>query len=639
MNVPEIPDSAPFTPEQRKWLEGYINGLVAAIKAGVPATAGAAPATNGATTAKKPILLLYGSQSGNAQGLAEGFVEDLRGLKIESRAIDLEDADPHDLAKEESVLVVTSTWGEGDPPDTAVEFWNKLSADDQPPLKDLQFSVLALGDTNYADFCEFGKRVDARFEKLGAKRMAPRVDCDVDFEEPAKEWFGAVATALQSMNGSDKDPPAESSTATAEPAAPAATAEPEPYGKKNPFPSKLLVNRRLNKDESPRDTRHYELSLDGSGLEYECGDSLAVHPVNDPALVDEVIKALPFKTDIQIREQASGDKVAFRDALLHDYDLRTVNKKIVTEWAAAFLSILTCAPLSSPRMQGGDEQLHLGPRNRRPCRRLSGGVQEGGRGIHQAPAQARRLAFTRLLPARKPHPGEVHLTIATVVYEVPRTGPKRSVFDFSSPSVIPVGEKPCKVFVHKAKGFKLPEDTDRDVIMVGPGTGIAPFRAFLEERAITGGGKGRNWLLFGNPHEATDYFYQEEFEQMQKDGVLNKLDLAWSRDQDYKIYVQHKLQENAETLWNWIEGGAHFYVCGDATRMAKDVDQALHDADRQVWQEVRRRSQGLRRADEEGQALPAGRVLGHCCSLATGLVFVSPSDFESSAAVDSSAPF
>ncbi|MEM9478257.1 MAG: sulfite reductase flavoprotein subunit alpha, partial [Verrucomicrobiota bacterium] len=403
MNFPEIPDSAPFTAEQRQWLNGYIKDLISTLQGGAAGVAAPAAA------ARQPVMVLFGSQSGNAEGLAEGFAQELSGQQIPARAVNMEEADPAALKEEEAVLVVTSTWGEGDPPDTAVEFWNKISGDDQPKLEGVNFSVLALGDTNYADFCEFGKLMDGRLGDLGGNRIADRVDCDVDFDDPSREWFGAVTTALKALA-----PAATNGAVSAAPAvAPAKKIEDIPFGKKRPFPSKVLVNNRLNKPESPRDTRHYELSLDGSGLSYEVGDALAVVPENDPAMVDEIIGALPFKTDVQY-ESRGGEMAPLRDILLKDYDLRVVNKKIVTEWAQRSHHPYLRSIVDSGKSEEIDNFIW-------------------GREIVDLvvdfPAEFKNAdEFIKLLRKLGPrlysiasspnaHPGEVHLTVATVMYE------------------------------------------------------------------------------------------------------------------------------------------------------------------------------------------------------------------------------
>jgi sulfite reductase (NADPH) flavoprotein alpha-component len=552
-SIPEIPENAPFSAEQRAWLKNYLSDLISSLgAAAIPSTAAGKPRA----------LFLYGSQSGNAQALSEGYVEIMNGDGWAAEAVSMEDHAKVDLKHEPLILVITSTWGEGDPPDTAVEFWEKFQSDAQPKLPNTRFSVLALGDTNYADFCEMGKRMDARLEELGAKRIAPRIDCDVDYEEPAEEWFRVVTSRLDEIG---KEVFTTTVTASGE-SAEVETTEDLPYGKKNPFPSPLKYRYRLNLDPSPRDTRHLEFDLEGSGLEYEVGDAVATYPLNDPALVDEILAALPFNTAVSI-ETKDRKKLPLRDALIESFDIRTVNKSILKKWAT-----LTCHPY-----------LHAVIEDDTEVAKILDGIEIIDL-LYDFPADfksgqdfvdlLRRLTprLYSIASSPKKHPNEVHLTVAKVTYET-----KGRVRKGVASTFLCEGMKEgdaVRVFMQPTKHFKLPTDLSKDVIMVGPGTGIAPFRAFLEEREVTEA-TGRNWLFFGNPHEATDYFYKEEFDAMQKSGVLTRLDLAWSRDQKHKIYVQDKIRENSEEIWNWLEAGAHFYVCGDAKYMAPDVERAL----------------------------------------------------------------
>jgi sulfite reductase (NADPH) flavoprotein alpha-component len=341
-----------------------------------------------------------------------------------------------------------------------------------------------------------------------------------------------------------------------------------PYGKRNPFPSALKQRYRLNLDPSPRDTRHLELDLEGSGLEYEVGDAVATYPHNDAELVDEILSLLPFKTTGTV-ETKDKRTLPLRDALIECYDIRSVTKTILKKWAP-----LTCHPY-----------LHAVLEDEEEVAKILDGIEivdmlydfpAGFKNAQEFVDILRRLTprLYSIASSPKKHPGEVHLTVAKVVYET-RARTRKGVCSNYLCEWMEEGET-VRVFMQNAKHFKLPEDSDRDIIMVGPGTGIAPFRAFLEEREVTGA-KGRNWLFFGNPHEATDFFYKEEFEAMQDAGVLTKIDVAWSRDQDFKIYVQDKIRENSEEIWNWLEAGAHFYVCGDAIYMAGDVEKALLD--------------------------------------------------------------
>lgn len=553
--IPEIPEDAPFSSEQRAWLKSYLTQLVQTLGKGSSGISKAA--------GKPRALFLYGSQSGNAQALSEGFAEVMNNDGWAADAVDMENHATVDLVEEPLILVVTSTWGEGDPPDNAVEFWEKFKSSDFPKLPNSRFSVLSLGDTNYADFCEMGKLMDKRLEELGAERIAARVDCDVDYEDPAEEWFRVVSRKLDEIGKE-----VFTTTVTTDGVAEVESVEDIPFGKKRPFPAPLKYRHKLNLEPSPRDTRHIELKLNGSGLEYEVGDAVATYPLNDAALVDEIISILPFNTAVSVTAH-DGRKLALRDALLECYDIRTVTKAMVKKWAP-----LTCHPYLHAVLED-DEQMSA----------LIDGIEVVDL-IYDFPADIKSgqdfIGLLRKLQPRlysiasspKKHPDEVHLTVAKVVYES-RGRVRKGVASNFLCEWMEEGQE-VRVFMQPTKHFKLPTDLSKDVIMVGPGTGIAPFRAFLEERQVTKA-TGRNWLFFGNPHESTDFFYKEEFDEMAKEGVLTRIDCAWSRDQKHKIYVQDKIREFSEEVWKWLEGGAHFYVCGDATYMAGDVDKALFE--------------------------------------------------------------
>jgi sulfite reductase (NADPH) flavoprotein alpha-component len=451
-----------------------------------------------ATAAQEPLLVLYGSQSGNAESLAKKLAKQANAKGFKSRAASLDAVAANTLVAEKNVMLVTSTWGEGDMPDNAQSFWTAINQNgSSPPLKGLRYSVLALGDKNYGDtFCLAGRKMDERFQELGAQRLTDRVDCDVDFDEPASTWANAVFSALGT-----------SATAVA-----TETEVEAGYTKKNPFPSALLGNHRLNSTESAKDTRHIILSLAESGLEYEVGDALGVYVQNCPSVVDAVMAR-------------HGIDSSLRDKLISDYEVR---------------SLLT-APV------GSFDQENL--------RKL----------------QPRLYSIASSLKA---HPEEVHLTIGVVKYELDGVQHKGVASTFLSER-LEMGSK-TGVFVHKANHFRLPKDPNVPIIMVGPGTGIAPFRAFLEEREATNA-TGKNWLFFGDQKRANDFLYKDQVKEWIKSGLLTRFDAAFSRDQEAKIYVQDKMRESADELRRWIENGAHFYVCGDAKRMAKDVDAALRE--------------------------------------------------------------
>lgn len=549
-SLPVIPDSAPFTTEQRQWLNGYIAGLVS--------EADGAPSVSNKPKLRVPVI--YASQSGNSEGLAEDFAEQLGEAGFEAPCFSTEDHEELDITKEKQLILISSTWGEGDPPDNAVEFWEKLQGGDHPKLEELSFSVLALGDTNYLEFCKQGKAFDARLQELGAKRFAPRVDCDTDFEEPAEAWFATVLTELKKL-----DPEAGSD---GEASGPKKKKE-EGWSKKNPFPAKLTGNLKLNDEKSERDTRHFEFDLTGSGLSYEVGDVLGVYPKNNAALVDEMITALGFSPDDVVATSGKGDR-PLRTALIEDFDITTLSAKAIADWSTKSES-----PFLKELLESDDkaplEDFIWG-------RELIDLVKDHPATFTDA---AEFVGILRKLGARlysissspKAHPNEVHLSVAKVTYDTHGRSREGVCSTYLSDRVNGDGTVP--VFFQPAAHFKLPTDTSTDVIMCGPGTGIAPFRAFLEEREATEA-TGRNWLFFGNPYETTDFLYRDQLLASQEKGTLNRLDLAWSRDGDTKVYVQDKMREQGEELWKWLDGGAHFYVCGDAKRMAKDVDAALH---------------------------------------------------------------
>ena len=509
------------------------------------------------------MLVGFGSQSGTAEQLAKriskeaaknGFAVELHELN----AISLEK-----LFQYSRFLIVTSTWGDGDPPDNAVEFWKSLSADSAPRLENLSYSVLALGDRNYADFCGAGKKFDDRLAALGAKRVLPRTDCDVDYETAATKWISEVWNAL----GRDALPRVSnvSEMSTSSEIAPTTSLK---YSRTNPFPARLITNRLLNGAGSAKETRHIEISLEGSSLEYEVGDALGVVPRNCEEHVAELINIGGWSESISV-STPDGKTLPLREALLTRFDLRKPTSALVdaiakTEGCERIVNLLSPEKDALKVYLAQREVIDL---------------------LCEYPAfRPDALEFAKLLGKLQPRlysissslrafPSQVHLTVGIVRYETCGRKRKGLCSTFLADRVTPEGTIP--VFVQPSHGFKLPKDPATPIIMVGPGTGIAPFRAFLHERKVSSA-SGKNWLFFGDQQASCDFLYREELETFKSNGLLTRVDLAFSRDQKEKIYVQNRMLENAAELYRWLEDGAHFYVCGDARRMAKDVDAALH---------------------------------------------------------------
>jgi sulfite reductase (NADPH) flavoprotein alpha-component len=563
-NIPYIPETAPFTPEQRAWLNGFLAGLFSNANAGgaplpqLPAE----PAANA-----EPLTILFGSQTGTAEGLAKKFAKEAEKRGFAPKIFALNDHEQSGLAAGGKAVIISSTWGDGEPPDNAVNFWSWISADSAPRMESLQFAVLGLGDKNYSDFCGASKKFDLRLEALGAKRLAPRGECDVDYETPAAAWMDGLWDKLGEGRASKPCPAAGGNGTNGEHGVARPISEKPAYGKSNPFPAKLLKNVLLNRAGSSKEVRHYEIGLNGSGLTYEAGDALGVVPVNCHELVADLITALKAKPDDNVK---LGDNIiSLSETLTHQLDINKPSQELLAAVAKA-------APQSE--LAG-----LLAPEKRDDLKKWLWGRHVIDL-LHLLPEPMPVTEFVKLLKKLAPrlysissspkaHPGEVHLTVGAVRYESHGRVRKGVASTFLADRV---GDTDyVKVFVQPSHGFKPPANGDTPIIMVGPGTGIAPFRAFLEERQATGA-KGKNWLFFGDQTRTCDFLYEELLTNWQTEGFLTRLDLAFSRDQQEKIYVQNRMLEGGAELWSWLEAGAHFYVCGDASRMAKDVDAALH---------------------------------------------------------------
>ncbi|GHB90209.1 assimilatory sulfite reductase (NADPH) flavoprotein subunit [Cerasicoccus arenae] len=560
-----IPSHAPFSEPQRNtlnqilptlsdqqttWLSGFLAG--AQSSASGPSAAAAAPAAPSSI----PLTILYGTESGNCEELAAQAKKAAAAKGFAAKTLDMGDIKAADLAKVKNLLVIVSTWGDGEPPDRAVIFYEQIMGDQAPKLDQTHFSVLALGDTSYEKFCQIGKDFDARLEALGAKRFHPRTDCDLDYEGPFKKWLDG---ALQNL-GSLAAPVAPVVSNGSAPSAPAIE-----YGKKNHFPSELKERVLLNGRGSIKETIHLELSLAGSGLTYDAGDALAVVPSNCPEDITAVIEAGRFKAD-DIVPAPDGSDGPLNEVLAQYYDITGLTKNIVKKYNELAKSDVLTA------MLGDKEKLQSYLWGRQVCDLLTDypiglPAKEFVNLLRKMPPRLYSIASSM-----KAHPDEVHLTVAAVRYDAHGRARKGVASTYLADRVA-IGET-IPVYTHHNKNFKLPANSDTPIIMIGPGTGIAPFRSFIEDRAADGA-KGKNWLFFGDQRFSYDFLYQLEWQDYLKDGLLTKLNTAFSRDQPQKIYVQQRMIEEGKGIYDWLQDGAHFYVCGDASRMAHDVNEAL----------------------------------------------------------------
>jgi sulfite reductase (NADPH) flavoprotein alpha-component len=565
--VPCLPENAPFTPEQR----AYLNGFLAGIFSRAPAPAGVVHSA-AQTDTLAPLSILFGSQTGNAENLAKRIAKEAGKRGFAPTVHDLATYPTAQLASEERVLIITSTYGDGEPPDNAKAFWSFLNGAAAPKLAQTRFSLCALGDSNYPKFCGFGKDVDLRLESLGAQRVHTRADCDVEFEEPFAKWLNEALTKIGTRQANTENRvPENPQVSEPHPASSGTSPSTAPkYSRSNPFPAALVVNKPLNAPGSSKDTRHFEFALDGSGLAYEAGDVLGVVPTNCPELVEDILMALRSSGDETVPGRDGTDS-PLREALLRYYEITKIPQPLLAAIAERS-GDETLKTLAAP---GANGNLAAFLHGREVIDLLSAHPE-----VKFAPSEF--VALLKKLQPRlysissspKANPARVHLTVNIVRFESLTRRRKGVCSTFLAERAEPAATVP--VFVHANKNFRPPASGETPMIMVGPGTGIAPFRAFLQERRATGA-KGKNWLFFGDQHSATDFMYRDEMETMLHDGVLTKLDTAFSRDQAEKIYVQHRMRQHAKELFAWLQAGAHFYVCGDGKRMAKDVDEALHE--------------------------------------------------------------
>ncbi|MFB6767336.1 assimilatory sulfite reductase (NADPH) flavoprotein subunit [Bacillus altitudinis] len=546
-----------LTEQQKIWLTGYLSAQ--ATLAGSEAVAPAPSAAASVQPVSKDVTVLYGSQTGNSEGLAKKTAQHLEEKGFQVTLSSMSDFKPNNLKKINNLLVIVSTHGEGDPPDNALSFHEYVHGRRAPKLDHLSFSVLSLGDSSYEFFCQTGKEFDERFEELGGTRLFDRVDCDLDYDEPFSEWLQGVASSLS--EGEAVSLPQESAGANNQ-----AVSE---YSRTNPFYAEVLENINLNGRGSNKETRHLELSLEGSGLVYEPGDSLGIYPTNDPTLVDELIQTCGWNEEESVTVHKNGDTLPLKEALTSHFEITVLTKPLLQKIAELTKSESLHALLE----EGNEEKLkeYIAGRD------LVDAARDFG------PFEGTAADFTSILrkiPARlysiasslKANDEEVHLTIGAVRYDA-HGRERQGVCSILCAERLQPGDT-LPVYIQHNQNFKLPQDPDAPIIMVGPGTGIAPFRSFMQEREELGA-NGKSWLFFGDQHFVTDFLYQTEWQKWLKDGVLTKMDVAFSRDTEEKVYVQHQMKKQSKELFEWLEQGAYVYICGDEKHMAHDVHNTL----------------------------------------------------------------
>ncbi|MBB1427968.1 assimilatory sulfite reductase (NADPH) flavoprotein subunit [Shewanella sp. SG44-2] len=532
---------------QLAWVSGYLAASANQGQGGVETTA--------ETSAAPTVTILYGSQTGNGRGVAKELAAKAQAQGYAVNLASMGEYNVRQLKQETILLLVVSTHGEGEAPDDAIELHKLLSSKRAPKLDKLHYSVLALGDSSYEFFCQTGKDFDARLSALGATSLLPLVECDVDYEDISQQWQDSVVEAVK--------PYIQASSASVVSIGTASVAGESEYTKQNPYTAEVLVSQKITGRDSDRDVRHVEIDLGESGLTYQVGDALGVWFSNNEVLVDEVITALGLAADDNVT--VSKQSLSLKAALTDKKELTQLYPGLVKTWAEL----------------SGNAELAAISEDKEQTRQFILKHQLADL-VAIYPAKVSAVQLVDMLRPLTPRlysiassqaevEAEVHLTVALVEDE--RQGQAR--FGGASHFLASAEEgQQVNVYVEPNNHFRLPENPETPVIMVGPGTGVAPFRAFMQQRAADGV-SGNSWLFFGNPHFEQDFLYQVEWQQYLKNGDLSRLDVAFSRDQAHKVYVQHRIAEQAEALWQWLQNGAHVYICGDAERMAKDVHQAL----------------------------------------------------------------
>ncbi|SDF93371.1 sulfite reductase (NADPH) alpha subunit [Limimonas halophila] len=554
-------------PEQALWLSGYLAGLGAQTQP--------AQAAGGQGGGEAPqITVLYGTETGNAEGVAKQLAERATQKGLKARAVDMAEYKTKDLKSETHVVLVSATHGEGDPPDPAAPFFEFLWSRKAPKLKGTKFAVFSLGDSSYVNFCQAGKDLDARFEELGGERLAERVDTDVDYEDDAEAWVEKLVGLLESEAAPAGQPASPGAPAALQgvlgglPGAAPAADKPK-HSRKNPYQAEILDAVVLNGRHSTKETRHIELSLEDSGLTFEPGDSLGIVPENEDATVERVVDSLGLTPGDTVH--VNGAEKSLGDALKRDLELTMLTPGFLQAYADAAES----------------EELRalLAEDNREALHTFMGANQVADVLARYPVSGLDAATFTGMLRKLQPRlysiassqaalPDEVHLTVGVTRYTSDGK-PRNGVASTYLAERREPGET-VPVYVDHNKAFKLPSDPTTPLIMIGPGTGVAPFRAFLQEREEMGA-TGKNWLFFGERTFREDFLYQTDWQQFRKDGLLTRMDVAFSRDQKEKVYVQDRVRQRSRDVYAWLQEGANLYVCGDADAMAPAVHEALTD--------------------------------------------------------------